>query len=116
MTWLPIGPDFVFNPRISPFRRLSVRNELGHQGSLASIAIDPSDPRKIYLAQWGWFTGSALFRSQDGGRTWRCLSDTGLFRSTSRLIEPRCLTVHPRRPNVLYMGSGYTDGGADARV
>jgi len=47
MSWLPIGPDFVFHPRNASFRRLSLLNEYGVQGDAEEIVIDPGDSNKV---------------------------------------------------------------------
>lgn len=75
MSWLPIGPDFVFTPRNKNFKRLSKRNEYGRQGLPSCIAVDQSDPTNIYDIERPSSGGSAAFRTLDGGNQWRQISD-----------------------------------------
>ncbi|MBM3310672.1 MAG: sialidase, partial [Candidatus Aminicenantes bacterium] len=50
----------------------------------ADIAMDPKKPRVLYAGMWQTFgetsggPGSGLYRSQDGGETWKKLSGNGL--------------------------------------
>ncbi len=65
-------------------------------------------PHRLYVGT----IGEGLFRSLDGGRTFRRACD-GTFVE----CDVRALVVHPRQPSVLYMGSELglfrSDDGAD---
>ncbi|MFB3829601.1 MAG: WD40/YVTN/BNR-like repeat-containing protein [Bryobacteraceae bacterium] len=67
------------------------------------IAIDPKDPRRLYLAAWGRTTpgGAAdggIFLSTDGGANWR-----NVFARDQHVYD---VTIDPRDPRVLY-GCGF---------
>src|ERR1035441_3710376 len=49
MSWFPVGPNFVFAPMDSGFKRLSRRNEAGEQGLVSAIAGDPTDANQIHV-------------------------------------------------------------------
>jgi hypothetical protein len=63
------------------------------------LAVDPEDPRRLYLAAWGVLrvggdTGGGIFLSTDAGRSWRpVLSDA------QHVYD---VTIDPRNPSLLY--------------
>ncbi|MFL6208634.1 MAG: hypothetical protein ACJ74W_07260 [Pyrinomonadaceae bacterium] len=79
-----------------------------------SLVLDPADERRMYLTAWGVArlsgdTGGGIFRSDDGGATWR-----NIFDESQHVYD---LTVDPKRPGLLYAcgfdAAAYrsTDGG-----
>jgi photosystem II stability/assembly factor-like uncharacterized protein len=71
------------------------------QGSNApnGLAIDPSDPNRLYLATWARATGQhgdggGVFLSEDGGKSWRVILD--------RDRHVYDVTIDPSDPNILY--------------
>ena len=67
------------------------------------LAIDPRDPRRLYLAAWGRSTpegalDGGIFLSTDGGTTWR--------NTLARDQHIYDVTVDPRDPDVIY-ASGF---------
>ncbi len=63
------------------------------------LAIDPADPRRLYLAAWGRLApqravGGGIFVSTDAGATWRAV--------LSRDQHIYDVTVDPRTPSTLY--------------
>jgi photosystem II stability/assembly factor-like uncharacterized protein len=83
--------------------------------SVASIAIDPSDPNKIYIATGDNFLGipnfgkwlqghfsAGVFKSTDGGNTW---NPTGLTYLQSQLMLPQQLIIDPVTPSTLLLVS-----------
>lgn len=72
---------------------------------LHTILIDPTDPRRIYIA----ISAAGVFRTDDGGSTWKAINK-GL-KSPYVLPDPdaavgHCvhrIAMHPSRPNVLFM-------------
>jgi len=83
------------------------------------VRIDPKDPNTVYAALWqqqqgfyenGAFGGTdgGVFKSTDGGSTWKQLT-TGL----PRLIEAN-LAIAPSNPRIIYamVAGGATPGGA----
>ena len=65
------------------------------------LAVDPADPKRLYLAGWGVThpdgdTGGGIFLSTDAGATWRAS-----FSEPQHVYD---VTIDPRDPNVLYAG------------
>ena len=108
MSWLPIGPDFVFTPRNQNFKRLSKRNEYGRQGLPSCIAVDQSAPTNIYDIERPSSGGSAAFRTLDGGNQWHQISDS--LKQTDPLVDPMWIDVNPANPNLVYVAT-YNDRG-----
>jgi hypothetical protein len=102
MSWFPIGPNAVFAPRDGSFKRLSRRNEWGRQGLVANIAIDPTDPGTIYVAELPTSGGASAFRTQDNGSSWVSISDS--LHQTNPNVTPSCFAVNPANPETIYMG------------
>lgn len=108
MNWLPIGPDFVFSPRNANYKRLSKRNERGRQGLAACIAIDQTDPSRIYNIERPSSGGEAAFKTQNSGAEWESISD--VLKQTDSLIDPMWIDVNWNHPNVIYLAT-YNDRG-----
>jgi 6-phosphogluconolactonase/glucosamine-6-phosphate isomerase/deaminase/photosystem II stability/assembly factor-like uncharacterized protein len=75
------------------------------------LAVDPEDPRRLYLAAWGRATrggdtGGGIFLSADGGATWR-----HVLREYQHVYD---VTVDPRDPSVLY-ASGFDQSALRSR-
>jgi photosystem II stability/assembly factor-like uncharacterized protein len=66
---------------------------------LTAIVVDPRDSQTLYAAAWAQdpSAGGGVFRSRDGGRTWR---DSGL---TGQAV--RALAQAPSAPDVLVAGT-----------
>jgi hypothetical protein len=67
------------------------------------LAVDPSDPRRLYLAAWGRATpggdtGGGIFASADGGQEWK-----SVLPDYQHVYD---VTIDPRDPTVLY-ASGF---------
>jgi photosystem II stability/assembly factor-like uncharacterized protein len=67
------------------------------------LAVDPRDPKRLYLAAWGRATpggdtGGGIFASDDAGTSWR-----PLLEEFQHVYD---VTVDPRDPNVIY-ASGF---------
>mgnify|MGYP000169498816 CR=1 FL=1 len=90
--WTPIGPE--------------------HEPILA-LAMDPTNPNVLYAAT----EGGSVFKSADGGLSWRAARH-----NLGRFV--RALAIEPRNPNILYAGHGpfnmgvskSTNGGASWRA
>jgi BNR/Asp-box repeat len=71
---------------------------------LHTIIIDPSDPRRMYVA----ISAAGAFRTEDGGETWH-LATAGLrsgFLPNPEAAVGHCvhnLAMHPARPDTLFM-------------
>lgn len=63
-----------------------------HQGDIRSVAFSPRNPQEIFAG------GDSLFRSRDGGRTWKMLSRP----ATSYDSEIATVLVSPLRPRLVY--------------
>jgi photosystem II stability/assembly factor-like uncharacterized protein len=65
----------------------------------SGLAIDPDDPRRLYLAAWGVLkagddTGGGIFLSTDAGNTWR-----PVLTEAQHVYD---VTIDPREPSKLY--------------
>jgi hypothetical protein len=103
MSWIPIGPDFIFDPRNANFRRLSRRNEWGTQGTVNDIGIDPTDRQTLYIVTRPWSGGSSAFRTRNRGATWVPIVDE--LQRNDRGTDPSCVVVNPRWPEYIYLGT-----------
>lgn len=84
--WTPIGP--------SPL------SEVGNQdnGLVSSIAIHPFNSNVIYIGT----AGGGVWRSRDGGNTWRPLFDRQLVLGIG---EPAAVAIDPNNTDIVYAGS-----------
>jgi photosystem II stability/assembly factor-like uncharacterized protein len=74
-------------------------------GCRATAAVcDPSDPRRIFLGA----AGGGVWRSLDGGLTWRSLWHR------QRSLNVGALAIDPRDSNVVYCGTGEANLSADS--
>src|SRR6202035_2075456 len=86
---------------------------------LHTIILDPSDPRRIFIA----ISAAGAFRSDDAGATWRPINQ-GL--RSEQIPDPTAevghcvhrIAMHPSRPRVLFMQKHWdvmrTDNGGDS--
>jgi photosystem II stability/assembly factor-like uncharacterized protein len=67
---------------------------------LDHIVFDPSHPSTIYVAAWDLYDNNTgdVFRSDDGGRTWRTLPGV-------RGKSVRAMAIAPSNPNLLVIGA-----------
>ncbi len=71
---------------------------------LHTIILDPKDDRRMFIA----ISAAGTFRTEDGGQTWRPINQ-GLRSEFMPNPEPEVghcvhhVTIHPSRPNVLFM-------------
>ena len=82
--------------------------EIDEWTGVGSVAIDPSDPDKLYAAAWqrqrsiatlvNTGPGSALYTSNDGGETWQKMTN-GLPKAN---MGKSSIAVSPIDPNVVY--------------
>jgi hypothetical protein len=103
MPWFPVGPNFVFAPIVTGFKRLSRRNEAGRQGLVSAIAVDPTDPDYLYVAIRPSTGGAAAFRSADGGNSWTAISDA--LQQSDPTVSPTALAVNPANPAIVYLAT-----------
>lgn len=106
MTWFPIGPDFVFQPRSVTRSRLSRRNELGRQGAAISMSIGAPPTRSIYIVvkpATNGLTGS-VFRSDDAGRSWQPIWDERQ-RTNGAGDQPATVIAHPTVDGLVYVAT-----------
>jgi hypothetical protein len=104
MTFLPIGPDFVFGPRDFNFKRVSVRNEFGCQAMVRQIAVDPSDANTIYVLARPVSGGGAVFRSDDGGASWTSVFD-GPQRANIANANVNAIALNPVNTATVYVAT-----------
>ena len=101
---MPIGPDCVFAPRNANFLRLSRRNELGRQGLVKSIAVDPTDSGTIYTVEAPTSGGNSAFRTTDNGQSWTPIVDS-LQQIDPANVNPSCIAVNPLTTSSIYLGT-----------
>jgi photosystem II stability/assembly factor-like uncharacterized protein len=86
-----------------------------HVPSIGAIAVAQSSPRTVYVGtgdptEWSFTPGRGMYKSTDGGRTWR---NIGL--KQTRYIT--AVLVDPRNPNVVIVGAlGSRDFGGPANT
>ena len=76
------------------------------------LDINPSNPNEVYAAMWyrvrrAWKfeesgKTSGIYKSTDGGETWKHISDAGSGFMTGDKIGRIGITVYPKNPNILY--------------
>jgi len=108
MSWLPIGPDFVFSPRNQNYKRLSKRNEWGRQGLPACIAVDQTEPATIYDVERPSSGGAGAFRTRNGGESWTSIADSLIL--ADPLADPVWIDVNPVHANVIYLATDQGQG------
>lgn len=84
----------------------------GEMNGILSIAVDPNDPKKLYMAcglyTWQWAGKAAVLRSDDQGATWQRtnlsfkLGGNEDGRGTGERLQ-----VDPNSGNVLFLGSSH---------
>ncbi len=82
------------------------------------LAMDPGNPRVLYAATWQVFRtpwslesgglGSGLWKSTDGGDTWKRLNGEGLPKGVWGRVG---VTVSPARPSRIYAAIEAVEGG-----
>jgi hypothetical protein len=106
MTWYPLGPDFVAQPRQYDFTRLSFRNTWGNGGRIHHVAFEsgtPAEPATIYAIVNDTVGGFVcLFRKRTTDVIWKSLTD-GL-RNADTNADPSAVAVNPHFPATIYMG------------
>ncbi len=75
---------------------------LGDAGQISSIAVSPLDPKVVYVgalgSAWGPSSQRGVFRTTDGGKTWKQV----LFVNDTTGVSD--LVMEPGNPEVLYAG------------
>ena len=115
-----LGRAFGPNPERGVFRSIDggktwQRTLFVNETTGASdVAVDPKDPNIVYAGMYDylrqpWFfrsggPGSGLYKSTDGGQTWKKLTDPALRNGLpgARLIGRIGLSVHANNPQVVY--------------
>jgi photosystem II stability/assembly factor-like uncharacterized protein len=67
-------------------------------GRIYSLACDPHDPATAYLSMQLGTTGTPLYRTTDGGMTWKSITNGLPATTTSKIL------VDPNQPKNLYVG------------
>ena len=92
------GRLFVSNDGGASWARLAHLGS-GHDYVLDNVAVDPNDPKIIYVAAWSVENDSGdLFRSKDGGKSWFTLN--GVHGKSLR-----ALALAPSNPKVVVVGA-----------
>ncbi len=104
-----VGGAYRFDPANQ--RWMPLTDWVGHDNSnligIESIATDPTDPNKVYLAAGEYLAGNAsILSSTDMGRTWTTNAIPAPMGGNvdGRSMGER-LAVDPNLPSVLYFGS-----------
>jgi photosystem II stability/assembly factor-like uncharacterized protein len=71
---------------------------IGFPGGSEVLLVDPRNPDRVYVG-----TSYGLFKSADGGRTWR-RSEAGLPRPLGESLPILSLAAAPSQPDALYAG------------
>src|SRR4051812_21371836 len=105
-----VGGAYRFDPANQ--RWMPLTDWVGHNNSnlmgIESIAVDPTDPRKVYLAAGEYLTAGngSVLSSTDMGRTW---TTNAIAVPMGGNVDGRSmgerLAVDPNFPDVLYFGS-----------
>jgi hypothetical protein len=107
MTWFPIGPDFVNQPRVTNYTRLSKRNQWGGQGRINCISFEqgtvPGTPANIYAVVTDASGQCAAFRKGQDDKSWQSITDGERQRNPS--LDPRWIAVNHSFPEWIYMGN-----------
>ncbi len=89
-TLIPHGQSYGHGPNSQP----------PVSGRCVGIDIDPANPRHLVLCS----AGGGLWESQDGGNTWRPLTDQ------QPVLAMGAIARSPSSPNVMYAATGEGDG------
>ena len=76
-------------------------------GTISRIAVDPTNPNRVYVAQYSALSGASVFSSG-----FFVSSDGGVSFSRTFVGLPRDLVRHPTDPNILYLSATRWDGGS----
>jgi autotransporter-associated beta strand protein len=91
--WFNEGPAPILNGQTPSFTTPV-------SGIVGGLAVDPTDPKTIYLAG----NGGGAWKTVDGGQSWVPLSDAEITNAGS-------VAVAPSNPNIVYLGTGNADNG-----
>ena len=72
-----------------------------------TLAVDPTDANRVYMAAGTYMSPTAILRSTDGGRTWLRTDVSGINSNgngSARNAGER-MVVDPNSPNILYYGT-----------
>lgn len=72
-----------------------------------TMAVDPIDPLRVYMAAGTYNSPTAILRSTDGGRTWLRTDVSGISSNgngSARNAGER-MNVDPNSPNIIYYGT-----------
>jgi photosystem II stability/assembly factor-like uncharacterized protein len=85
------------------------------QGNFSAISVDPINPNVLYLGSWEW--GGGLYRSMDGGKTFKPVLTYSSLREEAKQKSPpdykRCWnpeSIHVSVGSALQVGGGDKDG------
>lgn len=97
-------------PGTAKTQEQSLWEDMGiYGGQINALAVDPEDSQVLYAGSWG---GNGLFKSIDGGQTWRTLpsEDSSQFRN----LEVYDIAVDPNDPQRIWVANGhYVDTSHD---
>lgn len=99
---------------ITPQRPARPDDKEGHFG-YAAVGVDPADPQTLVVSTWNrWKGGDEIFRSIDGGRTWRPMFKSAKWDHASapyiRTLTPHWISdveIDPFDPDRMIFTTGY---------
>jgi autotransporter-associated beta strand protein len=96
LQWFNIGP--------APEATAQTAGNLNVSGRVTGMAVDPNDPKVIYIAT----AGGGAWKTLNGGQTWIQMFDA------SYAMFGGAIAVAPSDPRVLYYGTGEADNSGDS--
>ena len=122
IVYSPASPDVVYihtdmggayrwdrgAARWRPLNDWSRHNDWAPQNlGVETMAVDPADPNRVYMAAGTYMSPTAILRSSDGGRTWLRTDVAGINSNgngSARNAGER-LAVDPNLPSILLYGT-----------
>jgi hypothetical protein len=109
MAWYPLGPGHVHLPRNPSYARISRQNEYARQGTVVSIAFQPSDRDRMLAVDRPDTGGRGLWLTTDGAATWSPVLDAVHATAGAAYgpgVDPTCVVFHPNVAGYVYFGTG----------
>jgi len=89
--WKPVGPNSIVEVGLTSLTFVA-------NGRVNSIAVDPTNSNRVYLGS----AGGGVWRSDNGGDTWRPLTDQEI---SLGIGSSHALAIDPNHSNIIYAGT-----------